>query len=185
MSDDRYFDHLFDSFPVLETERLRLREMDSADAPAVFQIYAEPEVTRYYDLDTFTRIEEAEALIERQKGRFRQKAGFRWGITRKGEDVVIGTIGMMFRVEERLGGIGYDLGRPYWRQGIMQEVIEAIIKFGFETAQVERLQALVMPGNAASGRLLEKLGFVDQGILKNYAYFKGQHQDLHNYILTK
>jgi ribosomal-protein-alanine N-acetyltransferase len=81
--------------------------------------------------------------------------------------------------------IGYDLSRPYWRRGIMHEVLQAVIQFGFHTAHVERIQALVMPGNTASARLLEKLGFQDQGILKEYAFFKGRHQDLHNFILTR
>lgn len=185
MEEKNYFDHLFNTFPVLETKRLRLRQLETADAEALFQIYADEQVTRYYDLETFTELEQAEALISRQLDRFRQKAGIRWGITFKDKDIVIGTIGMMLTPENRQGGIGYDLGRPYWRQGIMHEVLERIIQFGFETAEVERIQALVMPGNAASAGLLEKLGFQDQGVLEEYAFFKGRFQDLHNFILTK
>jgi ribosomal-protein-alanine N-acetyltransferase len=185
MPEPTYFDPVFETFPILETARLRLRELKTTDAPAVFQIYADDEITRYYDLETFTDLSQAESLIKRQTDRFRQKAGVRWGITLKEEDVVIGTIGMMLTAENRQGGIGYDLARPYWRRGIMHEVLQAVIQFGFHTAHVERIQALVMPGNTASARLLEKLGFQDQGILKEYAFFKGRHQDLHNFILNK
>jgi ribosomal-protein-alanine N-acetyltransferase len=185
MFDLTYFHPIFDTFPVLETERLVLREMDLSDIEDVYQIYAEPEVTRYYDLDTFTNLEQAEALITRQQARFQKKEGIRWGITFKDENVVVGTIGMMIVAHLRLGGIGYDLGRPYWRRGIMSEALQVVIGFGFEQARVERIQALVMPGNEASGKLLEKLGFVDKGILREHAFFKGEFQDLHNFILEK
>jgi [ribosomal protein S5]-alanine N-acetyltransferase len=185
MSDSTYFHHVFDTFPVLETPRLRLRQLEAADAQDVFQIYADSEVTRYYDLETFTDLQQAQALISRQLGRFHQKAGLRWAITFKEEDTVIGSVGIMLYPENKMGGIGYDLARPYWRLGIMSEVLQAVIQFAFETAGVERIQALVMPGNTASATLLEKLGFRDQGLLQNHAFFKGKFQDLHNFILTK
>lgn len=185
MFEPNFFDSVFETFPLLETTRFRLREMKAADAEAVYHIYADEEVTHYYDLETFTELEQAHALIIRQAERFRQKAGIRWGITYKEEDVVIGSVGMMLTAENRQAGIGYDLGRPHWRQGIMYEVLESVIQFAFETAGVERIQALVMPGNAASARLLQKLGFVDKGILDEYAFFKGRFQDLHNFILKK
>lgn len=185
MSESDYFDHVFEQFPVLETERLRLREMETADAEDVFRIFSDDEVMVYYDLETFTEVEQAVALIVRQKERFLQKQGIRWGITLKDEDVVIGSIGMMLNAEKRQGGIGYDLARPYWRRGIMSEVIQAVIDFGFETAGAELIQALVMPGNVASMKVLEKLGFKDKGVLEEYAFFKGKYQDLHNFILER
>lgn len=185
MSEPAYFEGVFETFPILETERLVLRELEAADVQAVFRIFSDDEVTRYYDFETFTDTQQAVTLIERQKERFRRKTGIRWGITFKGEDVVIGTVGLMLPAEKRKGGLGYDLARPYWRRGIMSEVLREVIRFGFETAGLNRLQALVIPGNVASIRLLEKLGFQDQGVLKNHAFFKGRYQDLHNFILAR
>ncbi len=185
MPDVAYFHPVFETFPTLETARLRLREMNTADAEAVYRIFADDEVTRYYDFDTFTDIEEAKALIDRQLDRFQKKVGIRWGITFKGEDVVIGTVGLIFTAENRQGGLGYDLGRPYWRRGIMSEVLEAVIQFCFETAHVERIQALVLPGNVASSNLLMKHGFEEEGILEGFAFFKNKFHDLHNFILTQ
>lgn len=185
MSDPYLFDHVFETFPVLETPRFRLRQLNAADAEAVFQVYSDPEVTRYYDLDTFTDLHQAQSLISRQSSRFQQKAGLRWGVTFKEEDAVIGTVGLMLYAENKVGGIGYDLARPYWRQGIMFEVLQEVIRFAFEMAGVERIQALVMPGNTASASLLKKLGFQDQGLLQSHAFFKGKFQDLHNFILSR
>lgn len=55
--------------------------------------------------------------------------------------------------------IGYDLGKAYWRQGFMQEALQAIISFGFETMRLKRIEAEVEPANGRSIGLLRKLGF--------------------------
>ena len=61
---------LSDSFPNLETERLLLRQLTPTDAEAIFQIFSDDEVTRYYDLATFTGLEQAQRLIARINERF-------------------------------------------------------------------------------------------------------------------
>jgi [ribosomal protein S5]-alanine N-acetyltransferase len=166
------------AFPRLETQRLKLRQMVATDADAVFRIFADEAVTRYYDLETFTHAEQAHQLIARQTERFEQEIGIRWGITQKGHDVVIGTCGYMFHRPSLRAELGYDLARPYWRQGIMTEALKAIVDYGFERLDLHRLQALVLPGNIASERLLHKLGFQEEGVLRSYAYFKGAFHDL-------
>jgi [ribosomal protein S5]-alanine N-acetyltransferase len=172
-------------FPQLETRNLILREMRPADAAAVFQIFADDEVTRYYDLATLTSIEQASQLIARQAERFTQQAGLRWGITQKGHDTVIGTCGYMFHKPSFRAELGYDLAQPYWGCGIMSEALQAIIRFGFEKLAVNRFQALVMPGNVASVKLLQKLGFQEEGVLREYAHFKEASHDLHCFSLLK
>jgi ribosomal-protein-alanine N-acetyltransferase len=161
-----------------------LRQLVADDAEDVYRIFADDAVTKYYDLETFTDVEQALALISRQQDHFRKKVGFRWGISYKEKDLVIGTIGMIFNTEKMQGGLGYDLARPYWRQGIMYEVLQEVIRFCFETAKVERIQALVLPGNVASASLLMKLGFEEEGVLEGFAFFKNKFHDLHNFILT-
>lgn len=64
---DTLFD--FERFPDIETPRLLLRELRREDAEAVFRLFSDPEVMRYYDMDVFTSMEQAQALIERQRQR--------------------------------------------------------------------------------------------------------------------
>jgi ribosomal-protein-alanine N-acetyltransferase len=92
---------------------------------------------------------------------------------------------MIFKPENRQGGLGYDLGRPYWRRGIMYEVLQEVIRYSFETVGIERIQALVLPGNRASASLLMKLGFEEQGVLEGFAFFKNKFHDLHNFMLHR
>ncbi len=172
-------------FPVLETSRLRLREMTAADAAAVFRIFSDDDVTRFYDFDTFTTEQQAAELIARQRNRFDKGDALRWGITQRHSDEVIGTVGLVINSQNGLGGLGYDLARPYWRKGIMSETLSIVIRFAFRTVKVNRLQALVMPGNVASAALLDKLGFLEEGTLREYSFFKGRYQDLRCFSLLR
>jgi len=172
-------------FPELLTSRLRLRELRQTDAEAILRIFSAEEVTRYYDLDTFTNHSQAIALISRQAERFTRGEIIRWGIAHQSNDVIIGTIGLVLNQQNNQAGLGYELARAYWRRGIMSEALAIVIRFGFHTLRLNRLQALVMPGNVASTGLLRKLDFTEEGILREYAFFKGRFQDMHCFSLLK
>jgi [ribosomal protein S5]-alanine N-acetyltransferase len=174
-----------ETFPQLETKNLVLRRMYATDAEAVFQIFADDEITTFYDLDTFTHIDQATKLIERQADRFERKEGIRWGIARKGDNLIIGTCGYVFVKPSFQAGLGYDLARSYWRQGLMTEALSAILRFGFERMELNRIQALVMLGNTASIHLLRKLRFEEEGILREYGFFKGKFHDLRCFSMLK
>lgn len=173
------------TFPILETVNLRLRELVPSDAEHVLRIFADDEVTRYYDFDTFTSLGQAADLIIKQATRYEKGEAIRWGITQKANDVVIGTVGLVIGRSSAIGGLGYDLAQPYWRRGIMTEALRIVISYSFQAVNLNRLQALVMPGNVASMNLLKKLGFVEEGILREYTFFKGRYQDLHCFSLLR
>lgn len=181
---DTLFD--FESFPRIETSRLLLRELCLEDAEAVFRIFSDPEVMKYSDMDIFTRLEQAELLIERQKRRFEQKERFRWGIALKESNTIVGTGGyVVWNHKWYNAELGYDLARPYWRQGIMTEAVRAMIRFGFEYMKLHRIEAEVMPENTASVRLLCKLDFQEEGVLHERSFWKGGFHDLAIFALLK
>jgi RimJ/RimL family protein N-acetyltransferase len=176
----------FEVFPRIETPRLILRELLEEDADAVFRIFSDPEVMKYYDIDVFASIEQAQALIERQKHRFEQKERFRWGIALKVNDTIIGTGGYV--AWNRMwcnAELGYDLARLYWGQGIMTEALRAMIQFGFERMGLNRIEAEVMPDNIASIQLLRKLGFQEEGVLHERSFWQGSFHDLIMFALLK
>jgi len=172
-------------FPEFSASNLRLRELVSTDAEAVHRIFADNEVTKFYDLDTFYDIRQASELIRNQRIRFDRGEGIRWGITQQENNIVIGTVGYVFNQQNSQGGIGYDLARPYWRRGIMTEALRLVIRYGFSGLRLNRIQALVVPGNEVSIGLLLKLGFSLEGLLRDYAFFKGRYNDLLSYSLLK
>ena len=83
----------YQSFPVIETPHLRLRELTPDDADGVFEMFRDPEVTRFYDVVTMTELEQARALTERLRRRFHDRTGIRWAIERKDDGSMVGTCG--------------------------------------------------------------------------------------------
>lgn len=172
--------------PTLQTERLTLRALRASDAEAVFAIFNDDAVTRYYDLDSFTTLEQAANMIERMTQRNQDGDALRWGIALKENDRVIGTGGFnQFRRHWFSAGIGYDVATAYWNRGYMTEALRAIVCYGFENLNVNRIEALVVPGNDPSARVLEKLDFRREGLLRDYGFWKNRFWDLHLFALLK
>lgn len=149
------------------------------------RIFSDPEVVRFYDLEQMTGEAQAVELITRQATRFERREAMRWGIAQHEDDTVIGTVGYVFEAEHAKAGLGYDLARPYWRRGVMSEALAVVVNYGFRGLRLHRIQALVMPGNEPSARLLAKLGFKEEGLLRDYVFLKGRFQDLICYALLE
>lgn len=178
------FSGAFNNFPELTTENLILRETKLADVPAIFQIFADDEVTKYHNLETATNLEQVQFIIERRAERFRNQQGIRWGIAKKEDNVIIGSCG--YSIKNRFQAeIGYELARGYWRKGIMTEALRAIIHWGFHQLDLNRIEAFVMLENTGSIKLLGNLEFVEEGLLREYGFWKGQFHDLRIFSLLK
>jgi len=172
-------ERLFSAFPQLETNRLVLRQLVPSDDKAVFEVFRHPEVTRYYDQETFLSIEPAQAFVDSCIKRFYDRRGIRWGIISKNSSKLIGTCGLHNLIDRHhRAEVGYDLAPEFWRAGIMSEAIAEVLKFCFEDIHFNRIEALCMTGNTASVGLLKKLNFQSEGIVRQYAYWKGQYRDL-------
>ena len=162
-------DSIFQSFPQLETKRLILRRLQGTDSDALYSILGDEEVTRYYDDATFIQVSQANEQIEAWENGFLHRRCIRWGIKIKENGALTGTCGYYgIHPWHMRASIGYELGRPYWRQGLMTEALHAIIDLGFRDMNLNRVDALVMPDNIASIRLLEKIGFKNEGLLRGY-----------------
>ncbi len=177
-------DDVFAAFPELETERLILREIMPEDAPQILKIFSDEKVTKYYDLYTYSDIDEAHQLIDFFDESFELERAIRWGIARKEDNVLIGTCGFVWLRLYR-GEIGYELASEYWRQGFMAEALSAVLEFGFEELGLNRIEALVMIENEASAGLLRKLGFHEEGLLRDHDFFKGEFHDMRIFALIK
>lgn len=168
-----------ETFPTLVTDRLYLRQLTLADAEDIFTYFSRDEVTKYYDLESFTEVEQAEKFIRSMLTRYEKQEGFRWGITLKdAPERIVGTIGFHnWQKEHSRIEIGYELAPEYWRQGLMTEAMEVVVDYGFQLPQVHRIEAFIDPDNEGSRRLLLKSGFTKEGHLRDYFYEKGQFVD--------
>ncbi|AZN42469.1 GNAT family N-acetyltransferase [Paenibacillus albus] len=173
-------------FPQLETERLILRELTEADAADLFACFSNVEVTRYYGQEPFESIEQAGRLIGLFAANYENKRGIRWGIARKGESGIMGTIGFNALVlPQRRAEIGYELHPQHWRSGYASETVKRVIAYGFEELGLARIGAVVFPENEASNTLLKRLGFQHEGMLRDYMVQGGQSYCTNVYSLLR
>ncbi len=176
---------LFDAFPVLHTERLDLIEITQAHLADLFKLFRDEEVTRFYNLLPLKYEHEAQKLIDWFQNRFADKLGIRWGVALKGSQNIIGTVGFNSFTKHHRANIGYDLQPDHWNKGYITEALRAVIHFGFNRLEVNRIEAEVMPLNIVSDKVLAKLGFTNEGILRQWMFWDDKHYDMNMFSLLR
>jgi RimJ/RimL family protein N-acetyltransferase len=156
-----------DSLPTIDASRVRLRWLTERDVDAVYAVFSDPLMMRYWSTPAMKERAEAEALIYRIHEQFGSKCGFQWGVERKDDGQVMGTC-TLFHIDARnmRAELGYCLASMYWHQGYMIEALTALIGFSFGTLRLRRLEADVDPRNGNSLKVLDKLGFAREGLLR-------------------
>lgn len=157
-------------FPILHTRRLTMVPLDETHLDALYCLFGDEEITRYTHIETFNAESSARRYLEWTRERFKEEIGIHWGITLKGHTELIGTICFNFYTPHERGNVGYDLLKAYWRQGYASEALYAVLCYGFQELNINRMEAEVMEGNLASARLLEKMGFQKEGLLRHWMY---------------
>lgn len=164
------FKDAFITFPKLETERFILRELCSDDANEYYNYFSDHEVTKYWGYEGPKNTETASKTFTRFQNAFHRKEMITWGIATKSDDKIIGTCILNDFIKTSMANLGYNLSRAYWRTGVMTEVLETIIPYAFNVLDLNRIQAKVMPDNISSVKLLSKLGFEQEGLLRDYVF---------------
>lgn len=173
-------------FPTLESERLVLREITKEDAEGIFACFSNDDVTRFYGQETLESIEQAENFVDFFSKNYSEKRGIRWGIEQKGTKGIIGTIGFnAWSPKHKRAEIGYEIHPEYWRNGYTIEAASKVISYGFEKLDLTRIGAVVFTENKASNKLLAKLGFQKEGVLRDYMYQAGKAYDTYVYSLLR
>jgi [ribosomal protein S5]-alanine N-acetyltransferase len=168
----------------IESRRVLLRLAAEADLPALLQVNGDAEVTRFLPYATWNSMADADAWYQRMSGL--QAAGVAWQfvVTHRASGTAIGTC-LLFRFDEgsARAELGYVLGRAHWGQGLMHEALSALITTAFGALSLRRLEAEVDPRNLVSAHLLQRLGFVKEGLLRQRWVTKGVPTDVEVYGL--
>jgi RimJ/RimL family protein N-acetyltransferase len=175
-----------DRLPTIATERLLLRWLTPADVPALFAVFGDPVVCRYWSRPTLPDLAAAAALQEEIVGRFRERRLFQWGIAERETGAVVGTCTLAaLDATHRRAEIGYALARAAWGRGYVAEALPALVRFAFEELELHRIEADVDPRNDRSIRALEREGFVREGHLRERYHVQGEVQDAALYGLLR
>lgn len=174
-----------DIFPILKTDRLDLVEIKQSHSADLFNLFGDENVTRFYNILPLTNEHEAQKPIDWFQSRFKDKLGIRWGIAIKGQKNIIGTIGFNNFTKRHRANIGYDLQTEHWNNGYITEALKTVINFGFDQLEINRIEAEVMQGNITSEKVLEKLNFKKEGILREWMFWNGKYYDMTMFSLLK
>lgn len=154
-------------FPELETNRFYLKQIVSADQAFIFEGLSNPLVIPFYGVK-YESLEATKAQMEFYDLLWKEKTGCWWKIVDKETGIPVGACGMNhYQPIHEKAEIGYWLLPSYWKKGIIQEVIPAMIGHLFKNWKLHRLEAVIEEGNENSCRTSEKLGFRFEGKLRD------------------
>jgi ribosomal-protein-alanine N-acetyltransferase len=162
----------------LSGDHIRLRRLRESDAPIIAKVANDPLIGRFTPVPHPYTETQARAFIRYAMNTGEDNSGFVFGLVLPGDDEIMGVIELGdIKQRQRQGTIGYWLGKEHRRRGYMSEAIRLILALGFEDLNLHRVQAYVDPTNEASRKLLEKLGFACEGLLRDIAFYGGEFHD--------
>lgn len=175
---------LGDRLPTLDAGPVQLRWLTEADVPALFSVFGDAEVTRYWGSATHKDPNDSAALLADIHAHFQAGTLFQWGIESEGQIIGTCTLGSLDAVNRR-GELGFALGRTHWGKGYMRHALPTVLTFAFDHLNLHRVYADADPRNARSIRILERLGFRFEGLLREHYLVTGEVQDAAIYGLLK
>ncbi|TBR19159.1 N-acetyltransferase [bacterium] len=166
------------SRPVIETGSLVLRLVEKGDLPALFAVNGDEEVVRYSPRESWKTAADGEAWFAKIMEYRSTGATLQFVITLRDGGHPIGTMALFhFDESVRSAEVGYVLARSLWGKGLMKEALAATVAFAFDVLGLKRLEAELDPRNAASAKVLERVGFTHEGHRRRNYCSKGEITD--------
>jgi RimJ/RimL family protein N-acetyltransferase len=164
--------------PTLRTDRLRLRPFREADADALFALHSSPVVLRYWDSPPWQEPGRAQRFLDACREMAESGSGVRVAVDRRADGTFLGWCGLTrWNPDHRSAALGYCFGEAAWGHGYATEAAGALLRWAFETLDLNRVQAETDTRNTPSARVLEKLGFVREGTLREDCVVDGEVSD--------
>lgn len=172
----------------LESERMLLKEIGWEDTPDIHRLHSLPEVDAYNTLGLPESIAETKAVMEplimAQQSANRKL--YYWKVILKAKGKFIGIAGMNLSLDKfKSGELYYKLLPDSWGNGYATELAQLLIKSGFETFKLHRIEAGVATENTASIRVLEKAGMTREGRHRKILPIRGAWKDNYHYAIVE
>lgn len=177
---------VFDSFPLLKTKRLTLREIRKEDAKRIYDMRSNGRVNAFIARPEMDKLEDALSLAERTIEAYNNKQAIGWAGILRDSNEIIGTCG--FNSIDRLNlraEIGGEMATEFWGKNIAIEAVIAIIRFGFGEMNLHTIEAKVSPDNRGAIFLLEQIGFKKEAHFKERIYFREKFSDMAIFTLLR
>ena len=172
--------------PALQTPRLNLRPFELSDAIDVQRLAGDRAIAdKVFHIPHPYEDGMAEEWISTHQPRFEKGELANFAIILGTEEILIGCIGLTIRVEYERAGLGYWVGKPYWNCGYCTEAGRAVLQYGFEALNLNRIWASHLTRNPASGRVMQKLGMVYEGSARQHTKKWDVLESLEFYAILK
>lgn len=172
--------------PTLHTERLRLRPFDDGDADDLYALQSNAHVLRYWDSPPWTDRSRAARFLAGCRQMADEGTGARVAIESASDGSFIGWCTFNdWNPDFRSASLGYCLNEAAWGHGYATEAARVLLQWAFETLDLNRVQSETDTRNVASARVLEKLGFVREGTLREDCIVNGDVSDSWVYGLLR
>lgn len=151
----------------IDTKRLTIKPLSPADAVELFNIFSDAAVMKYWNTPPWTSIKDSTDFIEKSMETMQTDESLTLGIYIKDLPRLIGKC-MLFnyaRTSKR-AEIGFGIGKEFWGMGYMQEAGNALIHYGFKELGLRRIEAEINPANLSSSKVLTRMGFITEGLLR-------------------
>jgi RimJ/RimL family protein N-acetyltransferase len=153
--------------PTLEGRRVTLREITPADDAGLLRVFGDPETMRWWSHGPLADLDAVAVYRSQIEKGLRDRELFQWAVTDRGSGLLMGTCTLSdWDATHRRASIGYILHRDHWGQGYGSDAVRALLDFAFQRMGAHRIEADIDPENAGSIALVEKLGFVLEGHLR-------------------
>ncbi len=162
--------------PTLNGDGVQLRWLEPADLPVLQRLFGDDEVVRFMALSRLETRAQAEVFLESIVEGFLEGSLYQWGLEAGGQLVGTCTLAGIDR-DNRHAEIGFALERAHRGRGLMARATRTLLGFSFRFLALHRIEADVDPRNTASIRLLEKLGFAREGLLRERYREQDGYQD--------
>lgn len=177
---------VMESFPVLETDRLRLRKPVVRDVSRILDYANNPKIEEM-TLSFPYPYEEKDAIswLEKSNRGFADEDHFIFAICLAQSDEFMGGIGLDINQRFNRAELGFWIGEPFWNNGYVTEAVREVLRFGFETLELNKIYAIHLVKNPASGKVMVKNGMIKEAELKEHIKKSEEYQDVIQYRLTK
>lgn len=167
-----------DALPTLDTPRLRLRQLTHDDVPAVFAVFSDPRVMRFWSSDPLPDLDAARALVDDVDALRAADSLYQWGVEGRDDRMLIGTATLSrLDFSHRRAELGFALRSDRWGRGYATEAAARLARHAFDDLAMHRLEADVDPRNEASLAVLAKLGFEREGYAPHRWFVAGEWAD--------
>jgi len=177
----------FKPFPILDTKRLTLREVNKKDLDNLFLLRSNKQAMQFIDKPLASNTDEIKAFIKLINKKTKDNETICWAITLKEKpEELIGTISFhRVELENHRAELGYMLMPQHWNKGLISEAIPKVIEYGFTKMKLHSIEGNINPNNALSRKILEKFGFKKEAYFKENYYYNGKFLDTEILSLLK